>query len=426
MTHSATSKDLRLRNRAAVLRRMVLDGETTRADLAAACGMSAATVTNVVNDLIGEGLVAELGHVPSVGGRPIARLGVVAHGAHVVGADFGEEWVAVKLFDLGLRRHAEVRVELDRRTVTGEAVASAIRDALDRFRAEHPERMASLVGIGLGLPGIVEHQDDGPFLYAQTLRWRRMPIAEVFDLGDVPVFADNVAKTLTIAEHWLGAARGSDEAAVVLVGRGIGAGFINGGRILQGLAGSAGEWGHTKISIGGPSCQCGSRGCLEAHVGGDAIVRRWLPDEDELAFTGTHGVDRFLAAVADEDPRAVRILDDAVEVLGLGLANLVNMMNPERIVVGGWLGQRLMAVRGAELERAVRAHSLARPAEQVAVVPCQLGEDAIATGSALLPLDRLINGELRAPWAAGSGVPSDSGDPPGARPRATGRPRTED
>ncbi|GAA1988051.1 ROK family transcriptional regulator [Catenulispora subtropica] len=404
MTHSATSRDLRQRNRAAVFRRMVLDGETTRADLAAACGMSAATVTNVVNDLIGEGLVRELGFVPSVGGRPIARLGVVPDGAHVVGADFGEEWVAVKLFDLSLRRHDEVRVELDRRTVTGEVVAAAIREALDRFRAAHPERMASLVGIGLGLPGIVEHSADGSStLFAQTLRWRHLSIDTVFDLGDVPVFADNVAKTLTIAEHWLGAARGSAEAAVVLVGRGIGAGFVNGGRVLQGLSGSAGEWGHTKISIGGPSCQCGSRGCLEAHVGGDAIVRRWLPDEDELAFTGTHGVDRFLAAVADDDPRAVRILDDSIEVLGLGLANLVNMLNPERIVVGGWLGQRLMAVRGAELERAVRAYSLARPGQQVAVVPCQLGEDAIATGSALLPLERLIDGELRAPQPAERG-----------------------
>lgn len=408
MAHSATSKDLRQRNRAAVFRRMVLDGETTRADLAAACGMSAATVTNVVNDLIGEGLVTELGFVPSVGGRPIARLGVVPDGAHVVGADFGEEWVAVKLFDLALRRHDEVRAELDRRTVTGEVVAAAVRQALDRFRAVHPERMASLVGIGLGLPGIVEHHAGGPTLFAQTLRWRQLPIAEVFDLGDVPVFADNVAKTLTIAEHWLGAARGSDEAAVVLVGRGIGAGFINGGRVLQGLSGSAGEWGHTKISIGGPSCQCGSRGCLEAHVGGDAIVRRWLPDEDELAFTGTHGVDRFLAAVAEEDPRAVRILDDSIEVLGLGLANLVNMLNPERIVVGGWLGQRLMAVRGAELERAVRSYSLARPGQQVQVVPCLLGEDAIATGSALLPLERLIGGELRAPRPAAPGDPAST------------------
>lgn len=396
---SATSKDLRRRNRSAVLRRVVLGGESTRADLAAECGMSAGTAATVVNELIAEGLLQEVGHHPSGGGRPTARVGVVPGGAHVVGADFGEEWITIRLFDLSLKRRAEVRAEFDRRTVSAAKVAAAVNDALDRFRAGHPDRMRTLAGVGLGLPGIVRHQPDGEAtLHAPALRWAPVPIGEAFDLGGVPVFADNVAKTLTRAEHWLGAARGADEAAVVLVGRGIGAGLVIGGRLVQGRSGTAGEWGHTKISVGGPLCRCGARGCLEAHVGADAIVRRWLPGADSEA-AGRNAMDRLLRAAAEGDAWAARVLDDAVQVLGLGLANLVNGLNPQKVVVGGWLGQRLMAVRGRELERAVRACSLTLPGEDVEVVGTALGDEAVTLGSALLPLAWMIDGDAAAAGA---------------------------
>lgn len=390
---SATSKDLRRRNRAAVLGRIVFDGESTRADLAAECGMSAGTAATVVNELIAEGLLQELGFQPSGGGRPTARLGVVPGGAHVVGADFGEEWITVRLFDLALRRHAEIRTEFDRRSVTAPKVGAAVRDALARFRATHPERMRTLAGVGLGLPGIVRPLPDGDAtLFAPALRWAPVSVAEAFDLGGVPVFADNVAKTMARAEHRVGAARGADEAVVVLMGRGIGAGVISAGRLVQGRSGTAGEWGHTKISVGGPLCRCGARGCLEAHVGADAIVRRWLPGADSEP-AGRTAMDRLLRAAADGDAWAARVLDDAVQVLGLGLANLVNGLNPAKVVVGGWLGQRLMAARGKELEAAVRACSLALPGEEAEVVGCALGDDAAALGSALLPLAWVILGD---------------------------------
>jgi predicted NBD/HSP70 family sugar kinase len=400
VTRRATVKDLRQRNRTAVLRRMILGGQTTRTRLAADCGLSAATVSNVVADLIRDGLVRESGSLPSDGGRPVARLSVEPGGAYFVGADVGEHGIIVELFDLSLRRVDRVVRQLLTRVVSPDAVADALSGALDEILSERSGVAESLIGVGLGLPGVVDVEPNGSAtLYAQSLGWEPVRIEDVFHRPGVPTFADNGAKTLATAESWFGAAYGVSHAAVVLIGRGIGAGVITGGRILRGLSSSAGEWGHTKVSLGGPTCQCGARGCLEAYVGGGAIIRRWREAGATIRTADERALVRLIAAAEDGDVVARRVLDETIEILGVGLANLVNLFNPEQIVIGGWAGSRLLATRGADLSRAVRHYSLHRPGEQVRIDPCKLGDDAVALGAALLPLDQLIEGTLPAPKA---------------------------
>jgi predicted NBD/HSP70 family sugar kinase len=390
-----------------VLRKIVLDGETTRAVLAASCGLSAATVTNVVGELMRDGLVRETGLLPSEGGRPMSLLGVVPEGAHVIGVDVGENGVTAELFDLLLNRVDRVFRELATRTVSPERVTSALSDAVAILRKEHPGPAASLAGIGLGVPGIVDVTADGTTtVYAQSLGWDPIVVDQLFRLDDVPVYAENGAKTLATAESWFGAARGTGHAVVVLVGRGLGAGVIAGGRILRGYASSAGEWGHTKVSIGGPACQCGGRGCLEAYVGGEAILRRWGETQDRRNGTrgGVQGTDetRLAHLLRDDaagDTVAREVLSETVEILGMGLANLVNLFNPKLIVVGGWVGLRLLQARRDELELAIRRHALRHPGEHFRLEACALGEDAVALGAALLPLDHMIEGDIPAPKA---------------------------
>lgn len=411
MRQTPTSRDLRQNNRAVVLRKIVLDGETTRAGLAASCGLSAATVTNVVGDLMQDGLVRETGLLPSEGGRPMALLGAVPEGAHVIGVDVGENGVTAELFDLRLNRVDRVFRKLATRTVSPERVTSALSDAVAMLRKAHPGPAASLAGIGLGVPGIVDITADGTTtIYAQSLGWDPIVVDQLFRLDDVPVYADNGAKTLAAAESWFGAARGARHAIVALVGRGIGAGVIAGGRVLRGYASSAGEWGHTKVSIDGPACQCGGRGCLEAYVGGEAILRRWIVMQERRGGTqgrrgDLHGTDetrlaRLLQVAAAGDSVACEVVSDTVEILGMGLANLVNLFNPERIVVGGWVGLLLHQARRDELKQAIRRHALNRPGEQFRLEACVFGDDAVALGAALLPLDRLIEGDIPAPKAS--------------------------
>jgi len=395
MTGRATVKDLRARNRSAVLRRILLAGETTRATLASECGLSTATVTNVVADLIREGLVEENGSLPSDGGRPIARLRPRASGAYVIGADVGERGVTVELFDLSLRRVDHVFRRLATRATTPARVGEALTRAVAEVRAANPGPDAALVGVGLGLPGVVDTSEGGSAtVYAQSLGWQPVSIEQVVGSMDLPTFADNGAKTLATAELWFGAARGRAHSIVVLVGRGLGIGVIVGGRLMRGASSSAGEWGHTKVSLGGPTCQCGARGCIEAYVGGDAVLRRWreagadVTGPDEKAFA------RLIAAADAGDAAAARVLDETVEILGLGLANLVNIFNPEQVVIGGWAGLRLVQHRQAELEQQVTRFALAHPADQVVIEAGKVGDDAVALGAALLPLEQLIDGTL--------------------------------
>ena len=400
MLRRASTKDLRQRNRALVLQRFVAEGESSRAEIAAATQLSAATVTNVVADLTREGLIREVGVVPSDGGRPIVRFALAGDGAYMIGADVGEQGVTVELFDLTLRRVDRVFRELWPERVSPEEIAAALLAAITDLREAHPGQCEALIGVGLGLPGIVETGSDGvTTLYAQSLGWRAVAVDQSFCHVDLPLYADNGAKTLATAEHWFGAARGTTHAIVALVGRGLGTGVIVNGSMVPGSSSSAGEWGHTKVSRGGPVCACGSRGCLEAYVGGDAILRRWKDAGASVRREDEHALAQLLAEAGQGDARALKVVDETIEILGMGLANLVNLFNPERIVVGGWAGQRLYRARAKELGKALREFSLERPAEQVRLDACELGDDAVALGAALLPLDRLIKGDIPAPKA---------------------------
>ena len=401
MASESTTKDLRRRNRSRVLRAIVSDGETTRSQLASALGLSVATVTNVLGDLTSEGLVYESGMLPSEGGRPTATINVRAQGAYFVGADVGEHGVTVELFDLALRPVSSVFRDLPSRSVApadlSTALSAAVEEVIDQ--AGHPK---NVYGVGLGVPGIVEieggsFESDGGSkiaIYAQSLNWPRTGLRDIYHRTDLPIFADNGAKTLATAESWFGAAKGISDGLIALLGSGIGLGIISGGRVLQGSASSAGEWGHTKVSIGGPLCNCGRRGCLEAYVGGGGIARRWREAGASPSNNEEESLAELLSAATAGDAVATRVVDETIEILGLGLSNMVNLFNPELIVLGGWAGLQLADYGLSQISAATRQNSLDRPGGQFELVPAKLGRDAVALGAALLAVESLIQTPL--------------------------------
>lgn len=399
MATDSTTRILRRRNRSAVLRELLRDGGTTRGQLAASLSLSPATVTNVVTDLMVEGLVHETGVLPSDGGRPVTTLAIRPEGAYFIGADVGEHGVTVEVFDLALATRATVFRDVPSRGSGPTEISAALYTAIDEavVAAGTP---ANIYGVGLGMPGIVESttEADGTgtiTVHAQSLNWPATSLDAIYGRTDIPIFADNGGKTLALAEKWFGAARDVTNGVVALVGRGIGLGIISDGRILEGTASSAGEWGHTKVSIGGPVCNCGSRGCLEAYVGGGAIVRRWREVGGQPSTNEETGVDELLAAAAVGDAAATRVLEETVEILGLGLSNLVNLLNPERIVLGGWAGLRLAENNVVEITTATKSASLKRPSTQFDLVRSTIGRDAIALGAALLAVEKLIEKPIR-------------------------------
>jgi len=385
---ASTVTSLRHRNRSLVLRHILLARQTTRAKLAQLCDLSSASVTKLVGELIADGLVEEKGSMSSRGGRPIALIGPRPEAAYAVGADVGERGVAVELFDLTMNR-VDREFRGGRVEESADTIAHDLSDALAALQARNADAWPRVLGVGLGLPGIVETDAAGrQTLYAQTLGWPPVPIEELV-VTDLPVFAENGAKTQAKAELWYGAARDVEHCLVALLGRGVGIGVISDGRLTDGYASSAAEWGHTKVERAGRPCRCGGHGCVEAYVGSDAILAAWKEAGGVFDGTGWRAIGAFLEA-ADTDPVARRLRDDLVDTVGLALANMVNLTNPQRIIVGGWVGLRLMERLAEPLEQAIRQHCLDRPGAQFELFPSTFGGDAVALGAAIRPVEAMI------------------------------------
>lgn len=387
----ATNRSVRLRNRSALLTKLFLDGPLTRQDLVRSTGLSQPAVSNVVADMIDEGLVAEAGAAESDGGRPSMLLRIEPRFAFVVGVDVGETRVRMELFDFAMTLLASVEYPLDPARTEPDLVAGHVLAGIDALTGQAGVAPGDVLGVGIGVSGVVE-QGVEAVVHAQALGWDRVPLERLIGAGtDVPLHIDNGAKTLGQAEMWFGAGRGARHAVFALVGSGVGASVVTNGVTYRGASSSAGEWGHTTLVYGGRACRCGARGCLEAYVGAEAIIDRYrearrgraVPGEDEESQLAA------LIAAAQTSATARRVLDDTAGYLGAGVANLINLFNPERVVLGGWaamaLGDLLPAVREAAGRQALR-----QPYEQASIELCRLGVDAVALGAATLPIARFL------------------------------------
>jgi predicted NBD/HSP70 family sugar kinase len=263
----------------------------------------------------------------------------------------------------------------------------------------------------VGVPGVVEHEPDG-LVHGQSVGWESVPIGRMLRAGTaVPILVDNGAKTRGQGEMWFGAGRGARNAVVALIGTGVGASIIADGSLYRGATSSAGEWGHTTSEVGGRLCRCGSAGCLEAYVGAGYFAARYAeltggsdPSTDAESSDTEEVRTRAIIARADTDDAAAQVLDEWVTRLGAGLADLVNLFNPERIIIGGWLGRLLAPDNMDRIRAATALRALAVPFSHTEIRAGELGTDGGALGAATLPVEQLItNGALHtapAPAAA--------------------------
>ncbi|RZU46145.1 putative NBD/HSP70 family sugar kinase [Streptomyces sp. BK022] len=390
-----TVRDLRRGNRTAVLHRLYFDGPLSRFELGPATGLSSGSVSNVVADLIADGLVEEAGSVDSDGGRPRTLLRVAPHSGQMIGVDVGETRVRVELFDLALTELARAERPLTRPGYDVEDITGHVRDGVAEVLAAEGARPERLLGVGVGVPGIVEHTADrGAVVHGQTIGWDAVPLERLLRATSglpesVPYFIDNGAKTLGQAEMWFGAGRGARNALVVLFGSGVGACLVT----PEVENGRAVEWGHLTVRVRGRRCRCGAPGCLEAYAGAESLLARWREEggrppegtDEETALTAMLAA-AYPAGDAEPDPVALAVLEETAEYLGAGLSDLINLFQPERILIGGWAGLQL----GTRFLPAVRRHAatyaLRHPADRVTIDLGRLGPDAVTVGAAILPL----------------------------------------
>ncbi len=387
-----TVRDMRRANRSVVLTSLYRHGPLSRQELTRSTALSQASVSNIVGELLAEGLVEEAGVVESDGGRPRTLIRVAPLFAYVVGVDIGETRVQVELFDLSMRALAKADYVLESVRPAPADVVDRVLQGLAAVLREAAIGPASVLGIGVAVPGVVDGEDDAE-VDAQVLGWDRVPLGAMLRAGtEIPVYLDNGAKTLGQAEMWFGAGRGARHAVVALVGSGIGAAVVTDGVIYRGVGSSAGEWGHTTVSYGGRACRCGARGCLEAYVGAEAVLDRFRDANGGVPAAGVDEESSFAALLGElGSPVAVDVLTETIGYLGAGLADLVNLFNPERIVLGGWAGLALGERFLPEIRAAMAGHVLRQPTGPTSIELCKLGPDAVALGAATLPVAQLLD-----------------------------------
>ncbi|MET7689320.1 ROK family transcriptional regulator [Streptomyces sp. NPDC005483] len=390
-----TVRDLRRANRTAVLQHLYFDGPLSRFELGPVTGLSSGSVSNVVADLVADGLLEEAGSVDSDGGRPRTLLRVAPGSGHMIGVDVGETRVRVELFDLTLTELARAERPLTQRSYDVEAIVGHIRDGIAEVLTGTGIEPEALLGVGIGVPGIVAYTpESGAVVHGQTIGWDAVPLEALLRTGSplpgsVRYFIDNGAKTLGQAEMWFGGGRGARSAVVVLFGSGVGACLVT----PEVEHGRAVEWGHLTVRVRGRRCRCGALGCLEAYAGAESLLERWREEggrppegvDEESALTAmlaaAHPADGTPA-----DPVALAVLEETAEYLGAGLSDLINLFQPERIIVGGWAGLQLGERFLPAVRRHATAYALRYPAEKVTVDLGRLGPDAVTVGAAILPL----------------------------------------
>jgi predicted NBD/HSP70 family sugar kinase len=392
----ATSRDIRVANRFEVLRNVIAGSRVSRPQIAAEIGLSGATVATVVGELLEAGVLVEAGVEHSSGGRPRGLVSLNPDGGVLVGVDVAETYVHVDLFDSTLRRldgaEEQLHPEDNRPEQVAGHIAAGVRAMLARAGVP-PERV---LGAGISVPGEVD-RDGGVSVFAPNWDWHDIPLRRLLaqTLG-MPLYLDNPLRAAVVAELWFGAGRGHQDVIVLNLGTGVGAGLAFRGELYRGATNSAGEWGHTVLVLDGRPCHCGSRGCVEAYVGAPGIMQHlreldpaspMLHPDDQTAT-----IDALAAGVTAGDPVAVKVIGETARYLGAAVANVVNLFNPEVIVLSSWVAARLGEPLLTEVRAVVARHALSRPLASAEIVRSSLAGNPVSLGAATLALEGLLSG----------------------------------
>ncbi|MBR8744559.1 ROK family transcriptional regulator [Nocardiopsis sp. MG754419] len=374
----------------------------SRAAVASATGLNKTTVSSLVADLIGRGLIRETGETSQRRvGRPGVLLALDDRSVAAVGLEVNVDYLSVVAVDLMHRALRERHVPLDARAAGAEECARRIAAVVREFTQDPALRGRGVVGVSVAVPGLID-VPSGIVTRAPNLGWRDVPLGDLVrgSLAGVPVLVDNDANLGAMAEFRIGPCAGTPDLVYLTGEVGIGAGVLTGGELLRGAGGWAGEIGHLEMEPGGPECSCGRQGCLEALAGVEAILREALPDRAPGRPLSGGDVAALVAVAVERaegaDPVALGALARAGAWLGRGVAALVNVVNPGAVVLGGyfvplapWL---LPPCREAALAR-----SFAPRAGGCRVEPSELGLSAAARGGAGVMIHALETGDLPLP-----------------------------
>ncbi|MEO0592289.1 MAG: ROK family transcriptional regulator [Myxococcota bacterium] len=396
-----TSKTLdvasvRIHHRRMLIRLLWESGDMSRAEVARQTGLSRSTVSSIVSELIDRQLVSEIGSGSSSGGRKPILLSLADDDFVIAGIDVGASHVAVAITNLRCEIREWRHERHDVRNDPAGTLKLVTKMALD---ALHNSELSfeRLIGVGLAMPSpMVEGEPNGLSSVIMP-KWAGYDLRQALRrLIRAPVFMDNDANLGALAEHWWGAGRGEKHLVYIKLATGIGAGLVLNGEVYHGSSGIAGEVAHTSVEPDGPLCICGQRGCLGL-VAGSAMMLRRVREQIEAGresslTDGNLTPSRLVEAALAGDGLAVETVQRAGHVIGIGIANLVNVLDPGLVVLGGELSSAGHVLLGP-LVASARSRSLSTAIAPTRIVTTQLGERDIALGAATLVLREALRDE---------------------------------
>jgi len=375
------------------------DGPISRIALNKLTGMRPASITDVTKELLKEGIIKEIGYESSKRGRRKVLLDINRDAGRVVTLDFNSN----RILGLG----ADLKLGIcyrSRRIIPNysgkDEIIKIMKDILHEIIESPPVKIAPVLGIGIADPGIVNENTGISILTTQMKGWENVPIKDIMESEfGYPSFLESDTRCRLIAEKHLGAGKMKNDILMVELSSGIGAGMMSEGKLFRGSRGSAGELGHMMILENGPYCNCGSRGCLEAIASSRAITRK-LQEAIKSGATSSlskvsHGdiskidINMISQAAEDGDKLSLQIIEEAGRFIGEAIANAINLLNPEIVILTGDLlsfGDYILN----PIEGMVRRQALSYNTKDVRIVLAEVGEEAAAIGMAAVVLDKVF------------------------------------
>jgi glucokinase-like ROK family protein len=389
--YKATQQQTKQHNKRLVLKTIYGEEAISRAMLARATHLTRTTVSNIVAELLEDGLIAEIGQGPSLGGKRPILLSLIDNARNLIGIDLGNSEFRGGIFDLRGRMLHNISLPVD--DCQGEGAVQLVYDLIDQLIANSHNPIG---GIGIGTPGVTDAQR-GVVYEAVNLGWHNLPLKDLLKAHySFPIHVANDSQVAVLGEYIFGQNQEMPNLVVVKAGRGISAGVVLDGRLYIGERSGQGEIGHVMVVENGEICRCGHRGCLETVAGTRAIIEQAQATAQANSNSLLHQFTDTLETITTDmiyqafeagDEAIRQIITQVGRYLGMAVAHLVALLNIQHIVIGGRLarfGDWLVTAVRQEMSQRV----LPKIAEETEISVSELGDDIVIQGGAALLLSQ--------------------------------------
>ncbi len=368
-------------NKALVLKTIQERAPISRATIANVTGLNKGTVSSLVSELIDEKLIHESGTGKSSGGRRPVMLLLNETAGFTISIDLGVKSILGVLTDLRGNILSEKKIRFKKENL--DEVLTLLYQLIDGLKNVAPKSEYGIVGIGVGVPGVVT--TEGEILLAPNLGWKKVPLQQIlFDHYKVPVTVENEANAGAYGEKVYGVGQMSNELVYTSISIGIGVGLILEGKLYKGLRGFSGELGHMTIEKDGADCRCGNQGCWELYASEQALL-----DQAETAGFNDVTVEQLIEAADQGDTKAIQLLENVGDYLGVGITNIIHIFNPEQVVVGNTLRQAKKYIMPA-IERRIEKNAIGFNKNDVQLNVAKLKKHSTVMGMAAFNIEKFF------------------------------------